>query len=46
MDMESLTIFCAVASELSVTQAAAQNNLSLIDTLTDQDWVVLVFKKA
>ena len=30
----------------SVIQAAAQNNLRLIETLTDQDWVVLVFSKS
>ncbi len=30
----------------SVIHAANQNGLSLIDTLTEQDWVVLVFKKA
>ena len=29
----------------SVIQAASQSGLSLIDTLTEQDWVVLVFKK-
>ena len=28
-----------------VIQAASQNGLSLIDTLTEQDWVVLVFNK-
>ena len=30
----------------SVIQAASQNDLSLIDTLTEEDWVVLVFNKS
>ena len=30
----------------NVIQAASQNGLNLIDTLTEQDWVVLVLQKA